>query len=233
MQRLRPTVFVVDSDSFARATLESVIRQADWIPVMLESAADFLSHPPVSGPSCLVVEIVASDIDAFGLVARIGADRKQVPFIVMSTGADIPLTVRAMKAGASEFLLKPLANETLLASMRNALSLSEQRLQTEADLTVLRNRYATLSIREREVMTWVVAGLLNKQVGAELGISEITVKAHRGRAMHKMGADSLASLVAMALQLQLPPAPPRTQSRLRPRLSFQAGEANQLAGVAI
>jgi FixJ family two-component response regulator len=203
-----PTVFVVEGNPAQRAGLTALMAQAGWKPVAFTSASEFLARPSLAVPGCLVLELDAADAENVEMVRRVAVERPHTPTIVTSDRADIPLTVRAIRAGAVEFLVKPLVETELLAVVGDALARSEAVLQKESALLALRRRYDSLSSRERQVMAKVVAGLLNKQVGAALGISEITVKAHRGKVMRKMGADSLAALVGMALQLQLPPAPP-------------------------
>lgn len=206
MPTLSPIVYVVDPDPSVRSSLEALIRRAGWKAETFASVAAFLAHPRLVAPSCLLLEISLPDSDAFELQEHFAANRKETPIIAMAHQADIPMAVRAMKAGAVEFLLKPLADDALLAAVRHASAQSHDVLQREAELLGLQQRHDSLSGREREVMLQVVAGRLNKQVGAELGISVITVKAHRGRVMRKMGADSLPQLVNMALQLRLPVA---------------------------
>ena len=206
MPNLNPLVYVVDPDPSIRASLEVLIRRTGWKAETFASASEFLARPRLVVPSCLLLEVNLPDSDVFELEERFAAERKETPVIVMAGQADIPMAVRAMKAGAVEFLLKPLDDDALLAAVRHASAQSHDVLQREAELLDLQQRKDSLSGREREVMMGVVAGRLNKQVGAELGISLITVKAHRGRMMRKMGADSLAELVTMALQLHLPVA---------------------------
>jgi FixJ family two-component response regulator len=207
MLPLNPTVFVVDPDASVRASLEAVIRPAGWTPETFASAAAFLARRAPMGPSCLVVEITLPELDGFDLLRRIAADRKETPIIAVADHGDIPMTVRVMRAGAVEFLMKPLADDVLLTAVGHALARSRATLDREAESLELRRRYDSLSGREREVMARVVAGHPNKRIGAALGISEITVKAHRGQAMRKMRAESLAELVMMAMRLRLPPVP--------------------------
>ena len=197
-----PVVFVVDDDVSIRESLEGLIRSAGWEAQLFVTARDFLSRPRVSVPSCLVLDVRLPDLNGLELQKRIAADRPNTPIIFLTGYGDVPMTVQAMKAGAVEFLTKPVGDEQLLTAIRQALEYSKVTLAHEAELRELRSRYAALSARERQVMDLVVSGLLNKQVGGELGISEITVKAHRGRVMHQMNAGSLADLVNMAAKLR-------------------------------
>jgi FixJ family two-component response regulator len=201
--RTIPVVFVVDDDVSVRESLELLIRFAGWQPETFASAQEFLDRPRLTVPSCLVLDISLPDCSGLDLQTRI-VDRTDMPIIFITGYGNVPMTVRAMKAGAVEFLTKPFDDEVLLSAIRNAIARSESALGEEATLRGLRERYASLSPREREVMSLVVSGRLNKQVGGELGISEITVKAHRGRVMQKMKAGSLADLVTMAARLHLP-----------------------------
>jgi FixJ family two-component response regulator len=198
-----PIVFVVDDDVSVRESLEALIRDAGWQPEIFASAEEFLSRPRVSGPSCLVLDVGLPDLNGLDLQQRVAADRPDMPIIFITGHGEVPMTVRAMKAGAVEFLTKPFGDDVLLSAIRDAIHRSETAVGREAEIQALRDRYALLSHREREVMALVVTGLLNKQVGGELGISEITVKAHRGQVMRKMKARSLADLVNMAARLQL------------------------------
>ena len=203
MSHVTPIVFVVDDDVSVRESLELLIRSEGWRPETFASAEEFLSRPRVLAPSCLVLDVTLPDLNGLDLQERVATERSDMPIIFISGFGDVPMTVRAMKAGAVEFLTKPLGDDALLSAIRHAIERSHSALDHEADIRTLRDRYASLSPREREVMALVVSGLLNKQVGGELGISEITVKAHRGSVMRKMKADSLADLVNMAAILRL------------------------------
>jgi len=199
-----PIVFVVDDDVSVRESLELLIRCEGWQPETFASAQEFLSHPRAIVPSCLVLDVSLPGLNGLDLQKRV-AERMDMPIIFITGHGDVPMTVKAMKAGAVEFLTKPFRDEVLLNAIRHALGRSQSALELEAEMQVLRDCYASLTEREREVMALVASGLLNKQVGAELGISEITVKAHRGQVMQKMKADSLAALVKMAARLGLTP----------------------------
>ena len=200
-----PIVFVVDDDVSVRESLELLIRFAGWEPETFASAQEFLARPRALTPSCLVLDVSLPDLNGLDL-QKLVAGRTDMPIIFITGYGDIPVAVRAMKAGAVEFLTKPFDDEVLLGAIRNAIERSQAALGQEAELQALRDCYASLTPREREVMALVVSGLLNKQVGFKLGISEITVKAHRGRMMQKMKADSLADLVKIAQRLRLAPA---------------------------
>ena len=215
MSHATPIVFVVDDDVSVRESLELLIRCAGWQPETFASAQEFLARPRVLAPSCLVLDVSLPDLNGLELQKRIAADRIDMPIIFITGYGDVPMTVQAMKAGAVEFLTKPFGDEVLLSAIRHAIERSQTALGHEAEMQALRDRYASLTPREREVMALVVSGLLNKQVGVELGISEITVKAHRGKVMRKMKADSLADLVKMAARLRLAPAsnPPHVYER--------------------
>jgi len=202
-----PIVFVVDDDVSVRESLELLIRCAGWQPETFASAQEFLARPRVLAPSCLVLDVSLPDVNGLDLQQRVAAYRIDLPIIFITGYGDVPMTVRAMKAGAVEFLTKPFSDDVLLSAIRHAIDRSDTALGHEAEVRALRDCHASLSRREREVMALVVSGLLNKQVGGELGISEITVKAHRGKVMRKMKADSLADLVNMAARLHLAPAP--------------------------
>jgi FixJ family two-component response regulator len=207
MAHATPVVFVVDDDVSVRESLELMIVAAGWRPELYASAQDFLAQPRDPCPSCLVLDVNLPDLNGLDLQARIAADRVDIPIIFITGYGDVPTTVKAMKAGAAEFLTKPFAEDVLLGAIGSAIARSEAALGQEAELRALREAYASLSRREREVMDLVVTGLMNKQVGGELGISEITVKAHRGQVMQKMHARSLADLVTMAAKLRLASEP--------------------------
>ncbi|WP_445147223.1 response regulator transcription factor [Dyella sp. Tek66A03] len=191
----------MDDDVSVRESLELMIRSAGWLPELFESAQAFLARPRPTVPSCLVLDVNLPDLNGLDLQTSIGTNRPEMPIIFITGYGDIPLTVRAMKAGAAEFLTKPFEDEVLLRAMVDALEHSRAALAQEQGLHVLRNAYASLTPREREVLAMVVAGRLNKQIAADLSISEITVKAHRGKVMRKMHARSLPDLVKMAAQL--------------------------------
>ena len=210
MLQVTPIVYVVDDDISVRESLEALIRCEGWQPETFASAQEFLDQPRAVVPNCLVLDISLPGLNGLDLQKRIVADRAEMPIIFITGHRDVPMTVQAMKAGAVEFLTKPFGDDVLLTAIRGALERSRIALGLEAEMRTLRECYASLSQRERQVMTLVVAGLLNKQIGGELGISEITVKAHRGKVMQKMKADSLADLVRMAARLR--PAVPAAVS---------------------
>jgi len=195
-------VFVVDDDISVRESLELLIRHAGWQPETFASARDFLSRPRAAVPCCLVLDVTLPGLNGLDLQQQL-AGRTEMPIVFITGHGDVPMTVRAMKAGAVEFLTKPINDDVLLDAIRQAIDRSRAALRHESELQLLRSRYASLTPREREVLALVVSGLLNKQVGGELGISEITVKAHRGQMMRKMKADSLPELVTMAARLGL------------------------------
>jgi FixJ family two-component response regulator len=206
MSRATPIVFIVDDDSSVRESLELLISSAGWRPETFVTAREFLSRPRAVAPSCLVLDVALPDLNGLNLQKRVAVDRIDMPIIFITGYGDVPMMVQAMKAGAVEFLTKPFGDDVLLSAIGQAIERSRTALAREAEMRALRDRHASLSRREREVMPLVVSGLMNKQVGGELGISEITVKAHRGKAMRKMEADSLADLVTMAAKLRLAPA---------------------------
>ena len=196
-----PVVFVVDDDVSVREALELLIRFAGWQPETFESAQEFLSQPRVLVPSCLILDVALPGLNGLDLQKVVAVDRKDMPIIFITGYGDIPTTVQAMKGGAVEFLTKPFGDDVLLGAIERALERSKIALREETEARELGDRYGSLSHREQQVMGMVVSGLLNKQIGGELGISEITVKAHRGQVMRKMGAKSLASLVTMAARI--------------------------------
>ena len=200
-------VFVVDDDVSVRESLELLICRAGWQPETFESAQEFLCRERVLVPSCLILDIELPGFNGLDLQKRLAANRKEMPIIFVTGHSDIARTVQAMKAGAFDFFAKPFCVDALLSAIRQAIARSRTALDHEVEISGLRDRFASLSRREREVMALVVSGLLNKLVGFELGISEITVKAHRGQVMQKMKADSFADLVKMAAKLGLAPAP--------------------------
>jgi FixJ family two-component response regulator len=202
MPRISPIVFVVDDDVSVRESLEALIRYEGWQVQTFSCAEEFLAHPRFAGPSCLVLDITLPDLNGLDVQKRVIAERSDIPIIFITGYGDVPMTVRAMKAGAMEFLTKPIDDTALLSAIRNAIERSEMALGNEAELRALLDRFESLSGREREVMALVVSGLMNKQVGGELGISEITVKAHRGKVMRKMQASSFADLVNMEARLR-------------------------------
>jgi FixJ family two-component response regulator len=206
MSQVTPIVFVVDDDVSVRESLELLIRCEGWQPKTFASAQKFLDQPRVRIPNCLVLDVSLPGLTGLDLQRLVAGERTDMPIIFITGHGDVPMTVQAMKAGAVEFLTKPFSDDVLLRAIRAALERSRVALSLEAEMRVLRDCYASLTQREREVMALVVSGLLNKQVGGELGISEITVKAHRGKVMQKMKADSLADLVKMATRLRPEPA---------------------------
>lgn len=198
-----PIVYVIVEDLSVRQSVESLIRAGGWRPETFGSAFEFLSRTHPAVPSCLILDVKLPDVSGLALQERIAAERRDIPIVFLSGVCDIATTVKAMKAGALDFLIKPADPEVLLNAIRNAISRSEVTLGRESQNHMLRAGYSSLTAREREVMSLIVSGLLNKQVGGELGISEITVKAHRGNVMRKMKANSFADLVNMGTRLRL------------------------------
>ena len=200
-------VFVVDADASVRNALESQIQARGWTVETFAAAQEFLARPRASVPTCLVLDVALPDVSGLDLQKRVAIERPEMPAIFITRCGDVAMTVQAMKAGAFEFLTKPFRGDVLLDAVSQALERSRRALEREAKIRALRQSYASLTRREREVMTLVASGLLNKQVGGELGISEITVKAHRGQVMRKMAAGSLPALVNMVTSLGLTAAP--------------------------
>lgn len=196
-----PIVFIVDDDVSVRDSLELLVRNENWKPEMFASAQQFLNHPRAPVPCCLVLDLSLPGLNGLELQKQLAVEHIDMPIIFITGYGDVPKTVQAMKAGALEFLTKPLNNDVLVSAIRSALQRSGLALAQDAEMRDLRERYNSLTSREQQVMALVVSGLLNKQVGGELGISEITVKAHRGQVMQKMKASSLADLVRMAARL--------------------------------
>jgi FixJ family two-component response regulator len=213
MPHATPIVFVVDDDVSVRESLELLIDCEGWKAETFASAQEFLARPRVRVPSCLVLDVTLPDLNGLELQKRVATERVDMPIIFITGYGDVPMTVQAMKAGAAEFLTKPFGDDVLLSAIRHAIERSHTALGHEAEERELQDCYASLTPREQEIMALVVSGLLNKQIGGKLGISEITVKAHRGKVMLKMKADSLADLVKMAMSLRLTPA----------RMAFSSG----------
>jgi FixJ family two-component response regulator len=206
MADVTPIVFVVDDDISVRDSLELLIKTAGWRPETFVSAEDFLRRPRVRVPCCVLLDVKIPGLNGLELQQQL-AERPDMPIIFITGYGDVPMTVRAMKAGAVEFLTKPINDDVLLEAIRQAIERSRTVLREDSEMQVLRTCYVSLTPREREVMALVVSGRLNKQVGGELDISEITVKAHRGQVMRKMKADSLPDLVRMAARLGLRTTP--------------------------
>lgn len=199
-----PIVFVIDDDISIRESLELLLRSVGLKAQIFASAEQFLAYPRVMAPACLILDVSLPGVNGLELQKRIAVDRANMPIIFITGYGDVPTTVQAMKAGAVEFLTKPFNDETLLSAIGDAVERSRSAIESEAELRAFNLGYATLTAREQEVMALVVSGLPNRQIGCELGISEITVKMHRGKVMQKMGANSLPELVNMAAMLSLP-----------------------------
>jgi FixJ family two-component response regulator len=198
-----PTVFVVDDDIYIRQSLEQLIRSQGWQPQTCDSAREFIVRPRPFVPSALILAFSSKDSNGLEVQKKIARECAEMPIVVIADYGDIPTTVQAMKAGAVDFLVKPFSDELLVAAIRQSLVRSRAALDRVMEMRDLRHCHASLTTREQQVMALVVSGLLNKQVGGELGISEITVKAHRGRVMQKMKASSFAHLVNMASRLRV------------------------------
>jgi FixJ family two-component response regulator len=205
MLQTEATVFVVDDDVSVRESLGALVRFAGWRVLTFSSAQAFLDQAPSPGPGCLVLDVSLPDLNGLELQERLSQKKSELPIIFITGYADVPTSVRAMKAGAVEFLTKPLDDQALLAAIAQAVERSGAAIAAHSSQTRLHEDYARLTDRERQVMALITAGLLNKQVGGELGISEITVKAHRGQVMRKMHARSFAELVNMASVLEISP----------------------------
>ena len=210
-----PVVFVVHDGASVRESLASLIRSAGWHPTLLSSAREFLALPRTHAPCCLLLDVDLPDLSGLDLQQRV-SDRTDMPVIFIADRGDISTTVKAMKAGAVEFLTKPFCNDVMRSAMRDAIERSRAAQRCEAGMSVLRQRYAALTRREHEVLELVLSGWLNKQIAAKLGISEITVKVHRGTMMRKMCADSFLALLMTAMRLRLIPVTKNESSAARP-----------------
>ena len=201
LRESRPVIAIVDDDPSVREGLKSLIRSAGWSVETFASAQEFLARPRANVPSCLILDLQLPDLSGLDLQKRMAATDLEIPIVFLTGHGDIPASVQAMKAGALEFLTKPVDEQDLLRAIQEAIDRDRRTRQQHADLHELRRRHDSLTAREREVMQQVISGLLNKQVAAELNITEFTVKIHRGQVMRKMHADSLANLVRMAESL--------------------------------
>src|ERR1700756_4018641 len=229
-----PIVFVVDDDASVRESLASLIRSAGWHPTLLSSAQEFLALPRTKAPCCLLLDVDLPDLSGLDLQQRV-SDRTDMPIIFIADRGDILTTVKAMKAGAVEFLIKPFRNDVMRNAMRDAIERSRTAQRCEAGMSVLRQRYAALSRREREVLELVLSGWLNKQIAAKLGISEITVKVHRGTMMRRMGAASFLDLVKIAMRLRLMTVTKTESSASRPlatQIAVRSGSRGTAHAVA-
>src|SRR5215469_7463112 len=225
MATAQPVVFVVDAETSMRESLASLIRSAGWRPKLLSSAQEFLALPRIHAPCCLLLAVDLPDLSGLDLQQRV-SDRTDMPIIFIADRGDISTTVKAMKAGAVEFLTKPFRNDVMRNAMRDAIERSRAALRHEAGMSVLRGHLAALTRREREVMELVLSGWMNKQIAAKLGITEITVKVHRGTMMRKMGADSFLDLVKIATRLRLMPVTKAENAAARPlntRIAVRSG----------
>ena len=210
-----PIVIVVDDDISVRESLELLIKKQGWQSKTFSSGQEFLESARVLVPNCLLLDLSLPGLNGLDLQKRIVIERAEMPIIFITGYGDVPKSVEAMKGGAAEFLTKPLNHEVLLSAVRQSLERSRLALTRDVELQTLRSRYASLTARERQVMTLIVSGLLNKQVGGQMDIAESTVKAHRGRVMQKMNAESLADLVKMAAKLHIPEAPSSSGPELK------------------